>query len=108
MSGDLIQVQTTIDCLNKATDLANRLLEVRLAACVQISSPVTSCYVWNGEVRQEQEYVLAVKTIRAAWPRLVNVLREAHPYEVPQIIALPILEATDSFAEWVAMQIDIA
>lgn len=107
MLDDLIQVQTTVDCSLKATELANQLLDAGLAACVQISSPVTSCYIWDGEVRQQQEYVLAVKTIRAAWPKLVSLLGDTHPYDEPQIVALPIVEASDSFAEWVTNQIDI-
>lgn len=106
MPVELIQVQTTIDCSIKATELAHQLLTARVAACIQISSAVTSCYVWDGEVRQEQEFVLAVKTTQAAWPRLVNLLQQTHPYDEPQIIALPIVEAATSFAEWVATQVD--
>lgn len=105
MSVQLIQVQTTVDCPTKANELAQLLLAKRLAACVQISSPVNSCYVWNGEVRQQQEYVLAVKTIQAAWPELVDLLSDAHPYDEPQMIALPIVEATATFATWVEQQI---
>lgn len=103
---DLIQVQTTVDSSSKATEIANQLVESRLAACVQISSPVVSVYRWDSEIQQTPEYVLAIKSTRAAWPMLQNLLSEIHPYDEPQIIALPIQESSDSFASWVNEQID--
>lgn len=107
MSTDLIQVQTTVDCSLKAKQLANQLVEAKLVACVQISRPVSSVYVWDGQVCQQEEYVLVGKTIRAAWPELVKLLQQVHPYDEPQIIALPIVQATDSFANWVTEQIKV-
>ncbi|MCL4110350.1 UNVERIFIED_CONTAM: hypothetical protein GTU68_027741 [Idotea baltica] len=104
---DLIQVQTTVDCSSKAGELANQLVESRLAACVQISSPVTSVYRWDSAIQQTQEYVLVIKSTKVAWPMLQHLLAEIHPYDEPQIIALPILESSDSFAIWVNEQIDL-
>lgn len=104
---DLVQVQTTVACPKIAQAIAEQLLTGRLAACVQISAAVTSHYVWEGKVQQQLEHVLVIKTVRAAWPNLQDLLRKVHPYDEPQIIALPIVEATDSFADWVIDQIQI-
>lgn len=103
---ELIQVQTTVDSVSKAAELSDKLLEARLAACVQISSTVTSCYRWEGDVQRAEEIVLAIKSTRRAWPALSQLLAEIHPYEEPQIIALPIVEATDSFAQWVTDEVE--
>ncbi|MEP3479776.1 MAG: divalent-cation tolerance protein CutA [Fuerstiella sp.] len=105
MSGNLIQVQTTVNCPKIAHSIAEQLLNARLAACVQVSAAVTSHYVWEGQLQQQLEHVLAIKTIQAAWPKLKNLIQQIHPYDEPQIIALPIVEATDTFAEWVIDQV---
>lgn len=105
MPSDLIQVQTTVACLNTAQAMAEQILAERLAACVQISSAVTSHYVWEGKFQQQQEHVLAIKTVEPAWSRLKTLLQQIHPYDEPQIIALPIIKATDTFATWVIDQV---
>jgi periplasmic divalent cation tolerance protein len=69
--------------------IAERLVAERLAACVQISGPITSTYHWKGKIEQEREYVCTAKTSRKNYPEIEKIILELHPYETPEIIATP-------------------
>ena len=77
---------------------AKALVEEQLAACVNLLAPVTSVYRWKGETCVEQEVPLLIKTPRRLADRLQERIHELHPYEVPEVIALPIDEACSSAA----------
>jgi periplasmic divalent cation tolerance protein len=92
-------VQTTLPEAALAQRIAATLVEERLAACVQVL-PCRSVYRWNGAVQDESEVLLQVKTTAGLWPRLEARLRILHPYQVPEIIGLPIVAGSEDYVKW--------
>jgi periplasmic divalent cation tolerance protein len=84
-----------------ADRVATRLVEERLAACAQVIGPVRSTYWWAGKVEQADEWYCHLKTTLACLPRLQSRIRELHPYEVPEIIAVPILQGNPDYLKWI-------
>ena len=97
---DLIEVVTTVAHHEEARSLAGKLIERRLAACVQIIGPITSVYRWQGNVEQSQEWMCRIKTPRELFDRLAAAIRELHSYETPEIIALPVVAADADYVSW--------
>ena len=95
-----IQVVTTAPDRASAEQIADRLLEERLAACVQIS-PCTSRYHWQGAIEQAEEMVCTVKSRRDLFAEVCRVIRGLHPYEVPEILATPVLGGLPEYLAWV-------
>ena len=95
---EFIQVVTTVGTMEVGERIADRLVAERLAACVQISGPITSTYHWQGKIEQEQEYVCTVKTFRKNYPEIEKIILDLHPYETPEIIATPVLPQTRIFS----------
>lgn len=98
----ILQVTTTLPTREAGLALARALVDQRLAACVQVAGPVTSVYRWNGAVEEAEEWYCHVKTAGNLWPALEAAIRAAHPYEVPEIVAFPVAQASDPYAAWVA------
>ncbi|MFO7751900.1 MAG: divalent-cation tolerance protein CutA [Desulfobacteraceae bacterium] len=94
-------VITTTDSKSEAESLSAKLLENRLAACIQVSS-VTSFYTWKDEVHNDPEYKLLIKTRKELYPDLASFIREHHSYEVPEIIEVPIRSGLDEYLGWIA------
>lgn len=92
-------VTTTVADPARAQQIAQALVQDRLAACVQIE-PITSVYRWAGAVHQDAEQRLVCKTSPQALPRLLQALQARHPYEVPQVLVRE-EEATAAYAAWV-------
>lgn len=89
-----------------ATRIARGLVEARLAACVNAIGPVRSTYRWQGSIEEATELQLVIKTSEARYEALERWLREHHPYSEPEIVALPILQGSASYLEWVAASMD--
>jgi len=85
-----------------AEKLAAALVGERLAACVNILAPCRSVYRWNGAVQNEEEYPVLAKTTTERYAALEVAIRSNHPYEVPEIIALPIERGLAAYLTWVA------
>jgi periplasmic divalent cation tolerance protein len=85
-----------------AERLADMLVEQRLAACVSILAPCRSVYRWKGAVQRDEEYPILMKTTAERYPALEQALRAAHPYELPEIIAVPMARGLPAYLEWVA------
>jgi periplasmic divalent cation tolerance protein len=83
-----------------ARKIAAALVEGRLAACVQIVEPITSVYRWQGNVEEEKEVLLLIKSTRDLVPRIAELLERIHPYEVPELIATPIVEGSSAYLNW--------
>lgn len=81
--------------------IARALIESQLAACVTLM-PVNSIYTWQGQVHSEPEWQMVIKTDLALFPRLEEKIRELHSYEVPEIIALPILAGSNPYLQWIS------
>ena len=98
---EYLHVLTTIDSEEKAGELQRLLVEERAAACVQILGPISSLYWWEGKIEQAQEWLCLAKTRRSEFRRLERLVKEHHPYETPEIIALPILAGNDDYLKWI-------
>ena len=101
-----VQVTTTIDARASADHLARSAVEARLAACGQVLGPVTSTYRWQGELETAQEWMVVFKTTAERYPALEAHLRTAHPYEVPEIVAVPVHGGNPDYLAWVSAQTD--
>ena len=97
MPAAAILVLTSLPDLDAARRLARELVEARLAACVQIGAPVESLYHWRGKLETANEVPLAIKASAAAWPRLEAAIRKGHPYELPEIVAVPLIHASPDY-----------
>ena len=87
-----------------ADALATSLIDARLAACVNILPPCRSVYRWNAAIEQAEEIPLLIKTSAAAYPALEAAIRAQHPYELPEIIALPITQGLPGYLAWIAAE----
>ena len=96
---DLIAVYTTVANEEQAQLLASAAIENNLTACVQ-SEPIRSTYRWQGQIEQQEEIRLLLKTTRTAYPKLEKLMLELHPYELPAIFAVPVCDASDAYAKW--------
>ncbi len=98
---ELIQILTTVEREEEAEGIASELVERRLAACVQIVGPIASTYRWNGEVQSAEEWQCWIKTRRDLYDEVESAIRQLHAYEVPEIIAMPIIDGSKDYMEWV-------
>jgi periplasmic divalent cation tolerance protein len=98
--GESIVVLITCGSEEEAAKIANSLVEERLAACVNIISPVRSTYRWEGKIRDEREWMLIIKTQKRRFEELEKKVKSLHSYSVPEIIALPIVEGSASYLKW--------
>ncbi|HLU78792.1 MAG TPA: divalent-cation tolerance protein CutA [Burkholderiaceae bacterium] len=87
-----------------AKRIAHMLVEEYLAACVNLGVPGLSMYMWEGKLEGAEEVPITIKTTRGRLPALVARLKELHPYEVPEILVLPVLSGQASYMEWVRVQ----
>lgn len=85
-----------------AERLADILVDNRVAACVNILGPCRSAYRWQGELQHAEEHPILIKTTQARYPALEAAIRAAHPYELPEIIAVPIERGLPAYLDWVA------
>lgn len=100
-----LQVLTAIDSEAAAGTLARELVDARRAACVQVIGPIRSTYRWHGAVETAEEWLCVAKTTAAAYPELERAIRDRHPYEVPEITAVPISEGLGPYLGWIDDQV---
>ena len=96
-------VLVTASSETEASAIASALVQERLAACVSLV-PIQSVYRWQGEVQQETEWQLMIKTDLAQCTALAERVQQLHSYEVPEIVALPIVAGTETYLNWVAAE----
>ena len=89
---------------DSAVKLARALIERRLAACVNILSPCRSVYRWQGKTEDAEEFPMLIKTTRERYAELEAAIRAGHPYELPEIIAVPLAGGLPAYLEWVASE----
>jgi len=99
MTGKIV-VFSTCDSLEAAERIARLLIEERLAACVNILPGARSIYRWEGKIEESPELLLVIKSSQGLLPRLIAELQKIHSYEVPEIIALPIVEGAKPYLDW--------
>ena len=102
---DTLLVLTNLPDAASAERIARLLVEQRLAACVNLLAPCTSVYRWNGAIETATEVPLLIKTTRARYAELEAALAEAHPYELPEIVAVPVVLGLPGYLDWVAREV---
>ncbi|MDR2925227.1 MAG: divalent-cation tolerance protein CutA [Azoarcus sp.] len=102
---EVLLVLTALPDRASADVLAARLVEESLAACVNILAPCGSVYRWRGKVETAAEIPLLIKTTRTCYPALEAAVQALHPYEVPELIALPVTRGLDAYLDWVAASV---
>lgn len=98
---DILLVLTNLPDAPSAQKLARHLIESHAAACVNQLAPCTSTYRWQDKIETASEVPLLIKTTQAAYPRLETLIRAAHPYELPEIIAVPVNTGLSEYLAWV-------
>jgi periplasmic divalent cation tolerance protein len=101
VSGELALVLMTAPDAPLAESIGRALVDERLAACATVVPGVVSVYRWEGEARADAEVQVLLKTRRDLLPRLFRRAAELHPYEVPELIATPIVGAAEAYRQWV-------
>ena len=99
MEGGLLVVYITAP-RDKAGEIARKLVEERLAACVNIVEKVRSIYWWEGRVEEDEEALLVVKTTVSRFEELLRRVKEIHPYQVPEVVALPVVACLGEYCGW--------
>lgn len=99
-----LQVMTTTGSQAAAMELASGLVQARLAACVQVVGPVHSVYRWQGQVHTDTEWQCLAKTTQARLDELIAYLRASHGYDLPEIIATPIVGGSADYLRWLDEQ----
>ncbi len=97
-------VLSTVDTAETAGLIARTLVTERLAACVGILPPMISVYRWKEELHEDQESQLIIKTAADRVDALMRRLKEIHPYEVPEILVLPVSRGLDAYFDWVSSE----
>jgi periplasmic divalent cation tolerance protein len=102
--GETLLVLTTLPDEASAQALASSLVAGHLAACVNVLAPCRSVYRWQGQVETAQETPLLIKTTGARYAALEAAIRAGHPYELPEIVAVPFAHGLPEYLSWVARE----
>lgn len=107
-TADTLVVFTNLPDREAAVELAQELVEKRLAACVNILAAATSVYRWKGAIETAQEVPVLIKTRAALYAEVEAAVAARHPYELPEIIAVPVRRGLPEYLEWVAAETSIS
>jgi len=105
LRGVHVVVLITAPSRDEGEKVARILVEKRLAACVNVVEGVTSIYRWRGSVERSSEVLLVAKTTLEKLPALIDAVRSVHSYEVPEIVALPIIAGFEKYLDWVSEEV---
>ena len=98
---DYILVQTALSEREDALRMAKFITEAKLTACTQIDGPIQSVYWWKEKLESEEEWCCTFKTKSSLYPELEVKIKEVHPYETPEIIAIPIVDGSTDYLKWI-------
>jgi periplasmic divalent cation tolerance protein len=101
---EILMVITNLPDRAEAERVAETLIREGAAACINILAECTSLYQWNGKLNHTREVPLLIKTTRAAYPHLESLLCELHPYELPELIAVPVTTGLPAYLNWVMQE----
>lgn len=96
----MLIVLTTVPNIVEAESLARKIVEAKLAACVQILPKMTSVYFWEGSVQKESEHLLLIKTLSEKYDELEAFIRANHSYSVPEIVAVNADRVSETYLKW--------
>jgi periplasmic divalent cation tolerance protein len=101
---EILLVMTTLPDADAAHALAAKLVEARMAACVNVLAPCRSIYRWQGKVEDAEEVPVLIKTTASRYADLEAAIRAAHPYELPEIVAIPVAQGLPAYLAWVGAE----
>jgi periplasmic divalent cation tolerance protein len=101
---EAILILTNMPDAQSAHALARRLVELKLAACVNILPCVHSIYRWQGAIEEANEITVMIKTTHVRYAEIESAIKENHPYQVPEIIALPVVEGLPAYLGWITQE----
>ena len=101
-----LQVATTTETKEQAEKIAQYLVETKLAACVQVTGPITSIYRWKDKVENAQEWLCLIKTQDDLYGKVEAAIKKMHPYETPEIIAVPIVKGSKEYLKWIDNELE--
>ena len=104
---EVLLLLTNLPDRDSARRMAQSLIESHAAACVNILAECSSVYRWQGEVESAREIPLLIKTTRSAYPRVEELIRSQHPYELPEIIAVSVAAGLPAYLQWVAQEVSV-
>jgi periplasmic divalent cation tolerance protein len=104
---DKIVILSTCGSLEEARRVAQHLVEKRVAACVNLVPSVESVYRWEGKIEQSQEVLLVIKSRRDLFSRVRAELASVHSYQVPELIALPVVEGSEGYLAWLDRELTV-
>jgi periplasmic divalent cation tolerance protein len=99
---DIVQLTTTVDSKSRAIQLAETIVTERLAACAQVQGPIESVYWWQGKVDSATEWYCHFKTTKLRMEHLRTRVVKLHPYDVPEVIVVPVVDGHPPYVNWVA------
>ncbi len=99
---DAIIIYCTVPDKRVAKEIAKYIIKHHLAACVSAVDRVESVFSWDGEIEKEKEVMLMIKTLRPNFEKIKVLITELHPYNVPEIIAVPIVDCSKEYLQWLA------
>lgn len=103
-SSDVRVIFCTVPDTGTGERIARHLVEYRLAACVNVIPGVTSVYRWQGKIETGSEAILKIKSIEGRYQALETAIRSQHPYELPEIIAVPVNGGLAGYLDWIRLQ----
>lgn len=100
-----IQISTTVAKKSDAERIAKILSKKNLSACSQIIGPITSIYRWKGKSEKSKEWLFIIKTKRTLYKSIEKTIKKIHPYELPEIVATPIIEGSREYLGWIQKEV---
>jgi periplasmic divalent cation tolerance protein len=102
---EYIQLFTTSEKKEDAEKIASEVMEKRLAACAQVIGPMTSTYWWKDKIEKSEEWLCIMKSRKDLYGALEKAIRKVHPYDVPEILAVPVIAGNQSYLEWLDKEV---
>jgi periplasmic divalent cation tolerance protein len=103
---EITVVMTSVGTEQQAVEISEELIARRLATCVNIVPCLRSIYRWKGKICEDTEYLLLIKTPKRLFERVSAAIREFHSYELPEILAVPVSAAEESFHRWILQMVE--
>jgi len=98
---EYIVIFITVPSIDIGQQIADKLVEEKLAACVNITSKINSVYFWQGNIEKDDEFLLIIKSRKDKFEKLEKTVKKIHPYSVPEIIAMPIVLGSKDYLNWI-------
>jgi periplasmic divalent cation tolerance protein len=102
---EYIQIYTTTENKDDAGIIAETVVKKRLAACAQVVGPITSTYWWKGTIEEAEEWLCIMKSRKDLFDRLEEAILDVHSYDVPEIVAVPIVIGSQSYLQWLNKEV---